>query len=126
MAKKPLAAKKAPSDAAAEPFEESLAELESIVADLEGGDLGLSDALARYEEGVRRLKQCHAQLQAAERRIELLSGVDADGNPITTPFDDSATADDRDSAARSKKRSATTAAAGGQARAGVDERSRLF
>ena len=67
MAKKPLAAKKASSDAA-EPFEESLAELESIVADLEGGDLGLSDALARYEEGVRRLKQCHAQLQAAERR----------------------------------------------------------
>lgn len=126
MAKKPLATKKAPFDPAAEPFEESLAELESIVADLEGGELGLSDALARYAEGVRRLKQCHAQLQAAERRIELLSGVDADGNPITTPFDDSATADDRDAAARSKKRSATTAAAGGQARAGVDERSRLF
>ena len=131
MAKKPVAAKKAPSDAAAEPFEESLAELESIVADLEGGDLGLSDALARYEEGVRRLKQCHAQLQAAERRIELLSGVDADGNPITTPFDDSATADDRDAAARSKKRSVVPTTGAGQAGslqrgAGVDERSRLF
>jgi exodeoxyribonuclease VII small subunit len=131
MAKKPLAAKKAPSDAAAEPFEESLAELEAIVGDLEGGDLGLSDALARYEEGVRRLKQCHAQLQAAERRIELLSGVDADGNPVTTPFDDSATADDGDGAARSKRRSAEPAKAAGQGRPAqgrspVDERPRLF
>lgn len=126
MAKKPLAAKKAPADAAAEPFEESLAELEAIVGDLEGGELGLSDALARYEEGVRRLKQCHAQLQAAERRIELLSGVDADGSPVTTPFDDSATADDRDAAARSKKRSVVPASGAGQGRSGVDERSRLF
>lgn len=130
MAKKLVPAKKATPDAT-EPFEESLAELEAIVADLEGGDLGLSDALARYEEGVRRLKQCHAQLQAAERRIELLSGVDADGNPVTTPFDDSATADDRDGAARSKKRSAPPPKAsqqGGpaQGRAGVDGGSRLF
>lgn len=131
MAKKPLAAKKATSDAATEPFEESLAELEAIVGDLEGGELGLSDALARYEEGVRRLKQCHAQLQAAERRIELLSGVDADGNPVTTPFDDTATADDGDGAARSKRRSAEPAKAAGQGRpvqgrSPVDERSRLF
>jgi len=126
MAKKPAPAKKATPADFAEPFEESLAELEAIVADLEGGDLGLSDALARYEDGVRRLKQCHAQLQAAERRIELLSGVDADGNPVTTPFDDTATTDDR-----SKKRSATTPKASGQNRAGqgrpgVDEGSRLF
>lgn len=131
MAKKLASAKKVPSDAAAEPFEESLAELEAIVGDLEGGDLGLSDALARYEEGVRRLKQCHAQLQAAERRIELLSGVDADGNPVTTPFDDTATADDGDGAARSKRRSAEPAKAAGQGRplqgrSPVDERPRLF
>ncbi len=125
MAKKAASAKKTtPGDA--EPFEASLAELEFIVAELEGGELVLSDALARYEEGVRRLKQCHAQLQAAERRIELLSGVDADGNSATTPFDDTATTEDR-----SKKRSATpprTArpAGPGQGRAGVDEGSRLF
>jgi exodeoxyribonuclease VII small subunit len=126
MAKKSVPAKKASPADAAEPFEASLAELEAIVADLEGGELGLSDALARYEEGVRRLKQCHAQLQAAERRIELLSGVDADGNPVTTPFDDSATTDDR-----SRKRSATphkapTQDRARQGRAGVDEGSRLF
>jgi exodeoxyribonuclease VII small subunit len=69
-------------------FEQSLAELEAIVGELESGKLGLSDALARYEQGVKHLKSCHGLLEAAQRRIELLSGVDAEGNPITTPYDD--------------------------------------
>jgi exodeoxyribonuclease VII small subunit len=67
-------------------FEESLGELEKIVADLESGKLGLSEALARYEHGVRHLKSCQQLLESAERKIELLSGVNADGNPITEPF----------------------------------------
>ena len=37
------------------------------------------------------LRQSYDILQKAERRIELLSGVDAEGNPITEPFDDTAT-----------------------------------
>ena len=69
-------------------FEESLVELEKIVGELESGKLGLSDALERYEEGVKHLKSCQQLLDHAERRIELLSGVDADGNPITQPFDE--------------------------------------
>src|SRR5262245_61123309 len=83
-------AKKRPAkpDEVAACFEDSLAELESIVAELESGKLGLSDALGRYEQGVRHLKACQQLLQRAERRIELLSGVDADGNPITQPLDD--------------------------------------
>ena len=63
-------------------------ELEKIVAELESGKLGLSDALARYEEGVKHLKGCQQLLEMAERKIELLSGVDADGNPITEPFEE--------------------------------------
>src|SRR5262245_51332469 len=84
-------AKKRPAkpDEVAACFEDSLAELESIVAELESGKLGLAEALARYEHGVRHLKACQQLLQRAERRIELLSGVDADGNPITQPLDDS-------------------------------------
>lgn len=124
-----MAKKKAkPKTDQAIPFEESLGELEAIVADLEGGDLGLADALARYEEGVKRLKQCHSQLESAERRIELLSGIDADGNPITQPFDDAATADDSTSGARSRKRSAGAApSAGGSADdSAVDDSTRLF
>jgi exodeoxyribonuclease VII small subunit len=69
-------------------FEESLDELEKIVAELESGKLGLSDALARYEHGVKHLKACQQLLERAERKIELLSGVDADGNPVTQPFDE--------------------------------------
>src|SRR5262249_23323587 len=74
------------SNECAASFEESLEELEKIVAELESGKLGLSDALVRYEEGVKHLTGCQQLLEMAERKIELLSGVDADGNPITEPF----------------------------------------
>ncbi len=81
--------KKAPArDECDSSFEDSLKELEAIVADLESGKLGLSDALARYEEGVKHLKSCQQLLEMAERKIELLSGVDADGNPITEQFEE--------------------------------------
>lgn len=55
---------------------------------LEDGELGLNEALDRYEKGVRLLRQCYDLLDRAERKIELLSGIDADGRPITTPLDD--------------------------------------
>ncbi len=88
-------------------FEDSLADLEQIVAKLEGGKLGLSDALGAYEQGVQRLKACYQMLQHAERRIELVQSVDASGRAQTVPLDD---ADDDDlaeqSAARSRRRSA--------------------
>ncbi len=80
--------KPAARDECASSFEDSLKELESIVAELEGGKLGLSDALQRYEEGVKHLKGCQQLLEMAERKIELLSGVDADGNPITERFEE--------------------------------------
>ncbi len=41
---------------------------------------------------MKLLRRCHDLLQRAERRIELLSGVDAEGNPITTPLEDPARA----------------------------------
>jgi exodeoxyribonuclease VII small subunit len=71
-------------------FESSLAELESIVHDLEEGPLGLVEALGRYEQGVQHLKRCYELLEGAERKIELLTGVASDGAAITQPFDESA------------------------------------
>ena len=73
-------------------FEESLAELEAIVRDLEDGQTGLEEALARYEQGVGLLKRCYTQLREAEQRILLLTGADEENQPILTPFQHSATA----------------------------------
>jgi len=72
-------------------FEEALERLEAIVHRLEEGELGLDEALKQYEEGVGLLRRSYELLKQAERRIELLSGVDAEGNPIAEPFDDQAT-----------------------------------
>jgi exodeoxyribonuclease VII small subunit len=72
-------------------FEQSLGRLEEIVHLLEEGELGLDEAMLRYEEGVKLLRQSYDMLERAERKIELLSGVDAEGNPVTEPFDDEAT-----------------------------------
>ena len=63
----------APSDNAIRDFEAAIAELESIVKKLEEGDLSLEQSLALYERGVTLSKFCHARLEDAERRIELLS-----------------------------------------------------
>jgi exodeoxyribonuclease VII small subunit len=93
-----------PSDLPADSldFEGALKRLEQIVHTLEEGDIGLDESLLRYEEGVKLLRQTNELLERAERRIELLSGVDAEGNPVTQPFDDTATFD----AAVPKRRSA--------------------
>jgi exodeoxyribonuclease VII small subunit len=71
-------------------FEQALEQLERIVHQLEEGEIGLAEALDHYEKGIGLLKQCYGLLERAERRIELLSGVDAAGNPITEPFADDA------------------------------------
>ena len=53
-------------------FEESLAELEAIMADLESGELTLDKMMARYEKGVKALQLCRKVLDDAEKKIELL------------------------------------------------------
>jgi len=69
-------------------LEEALSRLEAIVRRLEEGQPSLDESLAQYEEGVRLLRHCYQLLEKAERRIELLTGVDAQGNPVLQPFDD--------------------------------------
>ncbi len=74
-------------------FEQSLAELERIVHDLEDGQTGLEASLARYERGVHLLRNCYGQLRQAEQRIQLLTGIDEQGEPALKPFEHNATAD---------------------------------
>src|SRR5689334_8572521 len=71
-------------------FEQALAELEKIVRDLEDGQTGLEHSLQRYEQGVALLKRCYGQLRAAEKRIVELTGKDEQGNPVTRPFEHTA------------------------------------
>ncbi len=119
MAKKKIAKSKRPS------FEESLAELETIVAKLEGGQLGLADTLGEYELGVKHLKSCYDQLSAAERRIELVTQVDADGKPRTEAFDDEASAAlDEKGTSRNRRRSAPSSKR--RPSGDVDDSSSLF
>jgi exodeoxyribonuclease VII small subunit len=114
-----------PREKCASSFEESLAELEIIVNELESGKLGLSDALARYEEGVKHLKGCQQLLEAAERKIELLSGVDAEGNPITKRFEEGDVASlEGKAAARGQRR--TSGGKAGMRSNGIDDLPGLF
>jgi exodeoxyribonuclease VII small subunit len=71
-------------------FEQALADLERIVRELEDGKIGLEESLARYEQGVALLRRCYGQLRQMEQKIALLTGVDEDGNPLTRPFDHTA------------------------------------
>ena len=71
-------------------FEQTLSRLEQTVRLLEEGQIGLDDALARYEEGVGLLRKAYELLEKAERRISLLSGVDSEGNPVLRPMEDAA------------------------------------
>ncbi len=76
-----------PDAASAPSFEKALEELQRIVTDLEDGKLELEQALNEYEQGVVFLKQCYGLLQKAEQRIQVLTGVDESGQPITKPFE---------------------------------------
>jgi exodeoxyribonuclease VII small subunit len=53
-------------------FEESLERLETIVQEMESGDLALEDILKKYEEGNKLINFCASKLNDAEKRIEIL------------------------------------------------------
>jgi len=54
-------------------FESAIGELERIVKALEDGDLTLEKSLELYERGVQLSRFCHARLEDAERRIQVLN-----------------------------------------------------
>ncbi len=67
-------------------FEDALARLEQIVDTLETGNLPLEDSLKAFEEGVVMARHCARYLDAAEKRIELLTKDEA-GVLRTDPFE---------------------------------------
>ena len=69
------------------PFEEALKKLESIVEQMESGELPLETMTARFEEGVRLVKTCQKRLEEAEVKIIQLE-KDASGAPTLKPADE--------------------------------------
>lgn len=53
-------------------FEKALAELEQIVAKLEKGGISLNESLALFEKGVKMSRFLRAELDKAERKVEIL------------------------------------------------------
>jgi exodeoxyribonuclease VII small subunit len=68
-------------------FEQAIRRLSEIVDKLEQGDLSLEDSLRLFEEGVKLSRISQERLDRAQKRVEQLLGVDADGRPRTAPFE---------------------------------------
>jgi exodeoxyribonuclease VII small subunit len=53
-------------------FEHSIADLETIVAQLEKGELSLEESLKQFEAGIKLARECKETLKQAEQKIEYL------------------------------------------------------
>ena len=67
-------------------FETALKQLESIVKEMESGDLALEQALKKYEAGIEKVRYCMDILDNTEKKITQLTR-DLDGSIKETPFD---------------------------------------
>ncbi|MEM6854385.1 MAG: exodeoxyribonuclease VII small subunit [Planctomycetota bacterium] len=59
--------KKAPS------FEQAVDQLEGLIEQIESGEIGLEDALKRYEDGTKLIQRCRSILDSAEKKIAELT-----------------------------------------------------
>jgi exodeoxyribonuclease VII small subunit len=66
-------------------FEQTLAELEQLVAHMESGKLPLDEALQQFERGVQLTRECQESLQSAQARVQML--VQRPGGPTVEEFD---------------------------------------
>jgi exodeoxyribonuclease VII small subunit len=66
-------------------FEASLAELETLVQQMEQGDLTLEDSLAAFERGISLTRGCQTALAQAEQNVNVLM-QDAQGKVVEQPF----------------------------------------
>ncbi len=81
----PATAEAAPAD-----FEGSLSELESIVDQLEQGELSLDESLKQFERGVQLTRVCQGALKQAEQKVEILlrktGQTQGDDDFVAAPF----------------------------------------
>lgn len=65
-----------PPDPGTLSYEQAIEELESIIARIEQGEIGLEDSLAQYRRGAALLKRCRAIIESAESEIKELGAED--------------------------------------------------
>ncbi|MCX7107860.1 MAG: exodeoxyribonuclease VII small subunit [Methylococcales bacterium] len=67
-------------------FEDSLAEIERLVSQLEQGDLSLEESLKSFERGVTLTRICQKALQEAEQKVQIL--IEKNGTQTLESFTD--------------------------------------
>jgi exodeoxyribonuclease VII small subunit len=53
-------------------FENSLQELNTLVEEMEQGDLDLEESLKRFEKGIALIRKCQSALKEAEQKVQIL------------------------------------------------------
>jgi len=64
-------------------FEDALARLEEIVAQIEQGKVSLEESIQQYGQGIELIKQCRGILDQAEKKIQLLGRSEGDALQIS-------------------------------------------
>ncbi|WP_372573577.1 exodeoxyribonuclease VII small subunit [Ruegeria jejuensis] len=64
-------------------FEQAMKELESVVSQLERGDVALDQSITLYERGALLKKRCEDELKRAEEKVAAIT-LDGDGTPTGT------------------------------------------
>jgi exodeoxyribonuclease VII small subunit len=69
-------------------FEQSLAELESLVERMESGEMSLEDSLKAFEQGIKYTRDCQNALTKAEQKVQLLlqKNGQMEAQPFNSPF----------------------------------------
>lgn len=68
-------------------FEDAMRELETVVGQLERGDVALDQSIALYERGAALKARCEAKLKEAEEKVAKIT-LDGNGQPTgTEPLD---------------------------------------
>ena len=62
-------------------FEVAMAELETVLGQLERGDVALDESISLYERGAALKARCEAKLKEAEEKVAAIT-LDGDGNPV--------------------------------------------
>lgn len=64
-------------------FEEAMQSLDTLVSDLESGQLPLEEMVGAYERGMSLLRVCRARIDTARRRVEAIN-LNLEGKPQAT------------------------------------------